>query len=63
LPSVEALGKALSNPNLKASTFVVAGHTDAAGGEGYNQDLSAGGQHGEQDDVEIMLNIKSKAAC
>jgi outer membrane protein OmpA-like peptidoglycan-associated protein len=40
LHSVEALGKALSDPNLKGSTFVVAGHTDAAGGESYNQDLS-----------------------
>jgi outer membrane protein OmpA-like peptidoglycan-associated protein len=40
MPSVQALGKALSNANLKGSTFVVAGHTDAIGGEGYNQDLS-----------------------
>ena len=40
LPSVRALGKALSDPNLRGSTFVVAGHTDAAGGEAYNQDLS-----------------------
>jgi outer membrane protein OmpA-like peptidoglycan-associated protein len=40
LPSVQALGKALSDANLKGSTFVVAGHTDAAGGETYNQDLS-----------------------
>lgn len=40
LPSVQALGKALSSPELKGSTFVVAGHTDAVGGEGYNQDLS-----------------------
>jgi outer membrane protein OmpA-like peptidoglycan-associated protein len=40
LDSVQALGKALSNPNLRGSTFVVAGHTDAAGTEGYNQDLS-----------------------
>jgi outer membrane protein OmpA-like peptidoglycan-associated protein len=39
-PSVQALGKALSDPNLKGSTFVVAGYTDAAGGEAYNQDLS-----------------------
>src|ERR1700712_1859447 len=29
--SVEALGRALSNSELKGSTFVVAGHTDAAG--------------------------------
>jgi len=40
LASVQALGKALSNSNLKGSTFVVAGHTDAVGGESYNQDLS-----------------------
>ncbi len=40
LASVQALGKALTNPDLKGSTFIVAGHTDAAGGEAYNQDLS-----------------------
>jgi outer membrane protein OmpA-like peptidoglycan-associated protein len=40
LPSVQTLGRALSNPDLKGSTFVVAGHTDATGGETYNQDLS-----------------------
>jgi outer membrane protein OmpA-like peptidoglycan-associated protein len=40
LPSVQALGRALANPDLKGSTFIVAGHTDAAGGDTYNQDLS-----------------------
>jgi outer membrane protein OmpA-like peptidoglycan-associated protein len=40
LPAVQALGRALSNPDLKGSTFIVAGHTDAAGGEAYNQELS-----------------------
>ena len=40
LPSVQALGKALTNPDLKGSTFIVAGHTDAAGGDAYNQELS-----------------------
>ena len=40
LPSVQALGRALTNPDLKGSTFIVAGHTDAVGGEAYNQDLS-----------------------
>jgi outer membrane protein OmpA-like peptidoglycan-associated protein len=40
VPSVQALGRALSNAELKGSTFVVAGHTDAAGGEAYNQELS-----------------------
>jgi len=40
LPSVQALGRALTNADLKGSTFVVADHTDAAGSETYNQDLS-----------------------
>ena len=40
MPSVQALGKALSNPSLKGSVFVVAGHTDAVGGEAFNQGLS-----------------------
>ena len=40
IPDVQALGQALSNARLRGSTFVVAGHTDAIGGEGYNQDLS-----------------------
>jgi outer membrane protein OmpA-like peptidoglycan-associated protein len=40
LAAVQALGRALTNPDLKGSTFVVAGHTDAAGGESYNQQLS-----------------------
>ena len=40
MPNVQALGSALSNPSLKGSTFLVAGHTDAQGGESYNQDLS-----------------------
>jgi outer membrane protein OmpA-like peptidoglycan-associated protein len=40
MPSVQTLGRALTNPDLKGSTFVVAGHTDAVGSEAYNQDLS-----------------------
>jgi outer membrane protein OmpA-like peptidoglycan-associated protein len=40
LASVQELGKALSNASFNGSTFMVAGHTDAVGGEGYNQDLS-----------------------
>jgi outer membrane protein OmpA-like peptidoglycan-associated protein len=40
LPSVQALGRALANPDLKGSTFILAGYTDAAGGDAYNQDLS-----------------------
>lgn len=39
-PAVEALGKALSSEQLKGSTFVVAGHTDGVGSDGYNQELS-----------------------
>jgi outer membrane protein OmpA-like peptidoglycan-associated protein len=40
LPTAQALGRALTNPDLKGSTFVVAGYTDAAGTDAYNQDLS-----------------------
>jgi len=40
LPSVRSLGEALSDPSIKGSTFVVEGHTDAIGGEAFNQDLS-----------------------
>ncbi|UGY17192.1 OmpA family protein [Bradyrhizobium septentrionale] len=38
--AVQELGKALSDASMKGSTFVIAGHTDAIGGEAYNQDLS-----------------------
>ena len=40
LPSVQALGRALTSPELKGSTFIVAGHTDGAGSVAYNQALS-----------------------
>jgi outer membrane protein OmpA-like peptidoglycan-associated protein len=40
VPAVQELGKALSDANLKGSTFVIAGHTDAIGGEAFNQGLS-----------------------
>jgi outer membrane protein OmpA-like peptidoglycan-associated protein len=40
LPEVQKLGRALTNANLKGSTFLLAGHTDAAGGDTYNQELS-----------------------
>jgi outer membrane protein OmpA-like peptidoglycan-associated protein len=40
LSSVQALGHALTNPELKGSTFIVAGYTDAVGSEPFNQDLS-----------------------
>jgi outer membrane protein OmpA-like peptidoglycan-associated protein len=39
-PQVSALGQALSSAELRGGTFVVAGHTDAKGGETYNQELS-----------------------
>jgi outer membrane protein OmpA-like peptidoglycan-associated protein len=40
VPSVTALGKALTNPEIKGSTFILAGHTDAKGSVPANQDLS-----------------------
>jgi outer membrane protein OmpA-like peptidoglycan-associated protein len=39
-PQVTALGEALASSDLKGGTFIVAGHTDAKGGETYNQGLS-----------------------
>jgi outer membrane protein OmpA-like peptidoglycan-associated protein len=38
--SVDTLGRALANPDLKGMTFVLAGHTDGKGGLSYNQELS-----------------------
>jgi outer membrane protein OmpA-like peptidoglycan-associated protein len=40
VPQVTALGDALASPDLKGSTFILAGHTDAKGGDTYNQGLS-----------------------
>jgi outer membrane protein OmpA-like peptidoglycan-associated protein len=40
VPSVTALGRALTSPELNGSTFVLAGHTDAKGSDRINQDLS-----------------------
>jgi outer membrane protein OmpA-like peptidoglycan-associated protein len=37
---MQDLGRALSNPELKTSVFLLGGHTDAKGGDGYNQSLS-----------------------
>jgi outer membrane protein OmpA-like peptidoglycan-associated protein len=39
-PQVTALGQALSSPELKGGTFVVAGYTDGKGGDAFNQNLS-----------------------
>jgi outer membrane protein OmpA-like peptidoglycan-associated protein len=39
-PQVTALGQALASPDLKGGTFVVAGYTDAKGGDIFNQTLS-----------------------
>ena len=39
-PGVKALGEALASPDLKNGTFIIAGHTDAKGGEEYNKGLS-----------------------
>jgi outer membrane protein OmpA-like peptidoglycan-associated protein len=40
MAAVQHLGEALSDPQLKGSTFVVSGHTDGVGGEEFNQGLS-----------------------
>lgn len=40
IPSVDALGRALTSADLKGNSFVLAGHTDAVGSDTFNQDLS-----------------------
>jgi outer membrane protein OmpA-like peptidoglycan-associated protein len=40
VPQVTALGDALASSDLKGSTFILAGHTDAKGSDTYNQGLS-----------------------
>lgn len=40
VPSLTSLGRALTDPQLKGSVFLVGGHTDARGGEEYNLGLS-----------------------
>jgi outer membrane protein OmpA-like peptidoglycan-associated protein len=40
VPSLNSLGKVLSSPDLQGSIFMIAGHTDAKGGENYNLGLS-----------------------
>jgi len=38
--TLDQLGSALSDPRLRAFTFLIAGHTDAKGGPDFNQKLS-----------------------
>ena len=40
MSAVQHLGEALSDPQLKGSTFIVSGYTDGIGGDAFNQDLS-----------------------
>jgi outer membrane protein OmpA-like peptidoglycan-associated protein len=40
VPTLVALGRALTSSELKGAVFVIAGHTDAAGSDSYNQSLS-----------------------
>ena len=40
VPTLNKLGRALGSPDLSGAVFLVAGHTDAAGDDGYNQSLS-----------------------
>jgi outer membrane protein OmpA-like peptidoglycan-associated protein len=38
---MDELGKALTDPSLRGTTFALSGYTDAVGGEEYNMDLSS----------------------
>jgi outer membrane protein OmpA-like peptidoglycan-associated protein len=39
-PTIDTLGRALSDPDLRGGTFLIAGHTDGFESENYCQDLS-----------------------
>ena len=39
-PSLDELGKALTDPKLTGGSFLIAGHTDAKGSDEYNLALS-----------------------
>jgi outer membrane protein OmpA-like peptidoglycan-associated protein len=60
VPAVTALGRALSSPELKGGTFVVAGHTDAVGSYASNQDLSE--RRAESVKRYLMTNFQIPAA-
>jgi outer membrane protein OmpA-like peptidoglycan-associated protein len=40
MSAAQHLGEALTDPQLKGSTFIVSGHTDGVGSDAFNQDLS-----------------------
>lgn len=40
IPDLMSLGRALTNPSLQGGVFLLSGHTDAKGGQDYNQQLS-----------------------
>lgn len=40
VPDLMSLGRALTNPGLQGGIFLLSGHTDAKGGQGYNLQLS-----------------------
>jgi len=40
VPDLMSLGRALTNPSLQGGVFLLSGHTDAKGGQEYNQQLS-----------------------
>jgi outer membrane protein OmpA-like peptidoglycan-associated protein len=40
MPTATTLGRAITNAEFKSAVFLIAGHTDAKGGDGYNQNLS-----------------------
>jgi outer membrane protein OmpA-like peptidoglycan-associated protein len=40
MPTLQTLGRALASEELNSDTFLIAGHTDAAGSDVYNQTLS-----------------------
>ena len=59
LPDLVRLGQVLIDPKLKGSTFLVAGHTDARGGDRYNLSLSERRARSVQDFLRRTFHIKA----
>jgi outer membrane protein OmpA-like peptidoglycan-associated protein len=61
VPVLVNLGRALSDPELKGTVFLVGGHTDAKGGDGYNLDLSQKRAHAVREYLSKNFGIPHDA--
>ena len=60
IPQLTRIGEALTDGKLADATFVIAGHTDAVGGNPYNMGLSAERAQSVQTYLRDHFNISAK---